>query len=245
MHNLAIYIDSTFQKFESFLRTEIDLVEHDFRLVLNEYNSSFITYELEPGIDTFKDISEVFFKILQHEFGGFNKSVGIELDDITMKTKLVVRQGITALWYDEKSFSSTVLGFKHGWDYKHYKGYTGQKIVHLSSTKKIHLKCDFIDGSLVNGLRQPVLFNSLLYKKTGYKIFCEPETIRYKKTNKSVLNRITFYLENDKNGEGNFNEETTTFTLQMIKIWTNMFTYNYLSTHVRLNIQFYEYSHEL
>ena len=36
--------------------------------------------------------------------------------------------------------------------------------------------------------------------------------------NKSVLNRITFYLEDDNNEEVNFNEETLTFTLQMIKI---------------------------
>ena len=38
---------------------------------------------------------------------------------------------------------------------------------------------------------------------------------------KSVLNTITFYLENDKNEAVDFNQETLTFTLQMIKIWTN------------------------
>ena len=47
---LAMYIDSIFQDFENFLRTEIDLVEDDIRLVLDEYNSSFITYGLEPAI---------------------------------------------------------------------------------------------------------------------------------------------------------------------------------------------------
>ena len=36
--------------------------------------------------------------------------------------------------------------------------------------------------------------------------------------NKSVLNTITFYLEDDNNKEVNFNGETLTFTLQMIKI---------------------------
>ena len=42
--------------------------------------------------------------------------------------------------------------------------------------------------------------------------------IHYKKINKSVLNTITFYLEDDNNEEVNFNQETLTFTLQMIKI---------------------------
>ena len=54
-------------------------------------------------------------------------------------------------------------------------------------------------------------------------MFCEPESIHYKKMNKSVLNTMTFYLEDNNNTEVNFNGETLTFTLQMIKIWTNMF----------------------
>ena len=47
-----------FQNFESYLRIVVDLVEYDFRLILDEYNSSFINYELQIGIYTFKDISE-------------------------------------------------------------------------------------------------------------------------------------------------------------------------------------------
>ena len=39
-----------------------------------------------------------------------------------------------------------------------------------------------------------------------------------KKINKSILNAFTFYLEDDNNEEVNFNGETLTFTLQMIKI---------------------------
>ena len=44
MNILAIYIDSVFQDFESFLRTRIDLVENDIKLVLDEYILSFITH---------------------------------------------------------------------------------------------------------------------------------------------------------------------------------------------------------
>ena len=35
--------------------------------------------------------------------------------------------------------------------------------------------------------------------------------------NKSALNTISFYLENENNEEVNFNGETLTFTLQIIK----------------------------
>ena len=52
-------------------------------------------------------------------------------------------------------------------------------------------------------------------------MFCEPETIHYKKINKSVLNTVTFYLENDNHEEVDFNGKTLNFTLQMIKIYYN------------------------
>ena len=154
---LAGYTSSVFQDFESYLRTEVDLVEDDVRLVLDEYNSSFVTYELQPGIYTFKDISEALLNIFQPEYEGYHNAVDIEYDDITMKTKLVVRSGIIAIRFDKKSFFSTILGFTSGWDYKHYNKYTSQKIVNLGNTNKIHLKCDCIDGSVVNSLRHPIL----------------------------------------------------------------------------------------
>ena len=80
------------------------------------------------------------------------------------------------------------------------------------------MKCNVIEGSVVNALRQPILSSFVLDKKPGYKVFSEPETIHYKKINKSVLNNITFYLEDDNNEKVNFNGKTLTFTLQMIKI---------------------------
>ena len=56
-----------------------------------------------------------------------------------------------------------------------------QKIVNLSTTNKIHLKCDCIDDSVVDSLRQPILYSFVLDKLSGNKVYCEPETIHYKK----------------------------------------------------------------
>ena len=218
MNILAIFTGSVFQDFESFLRTQIDLVEDDIKLVLYEYNSSFVTYKLEPVIYSYRDLSEALIYILQSEYPQTDSETLIRFDDITRKTKLVVNSGIIAITFDENSFFSTILGFIRGWVYKHYNQYLSQKIVNLSSTNKIHLKCDVIDGSVVNGDRQPILYSFVLDKPSGYKVFCEPETIHYKKINKPVLNTITFYLGDDKNKEVNFNGETMTFTLRMSKI---------------------------
>ena len=120
--------------------------------------------------------------------------------------------------FDETSFFQTLLGFTPYWDYKPSAVYTCDKILILSSVNKIHLKCNIIDSSVINGVRQPILYSFVLDKKPGYKVFCEPETIHYKKINKSVSNTITSYLEDDNSKEVDFNQETLTFTLQMIKI---------------------------
>ena len=145
MNILAIYTGSVFQDFESFLRTQIDLIEDDIKLVLDEYNSSFINYELEPGIYSFREISEALFYILQPEYPQPGSEIFVRLDDVARKTKLIVNSGIIAIMFDENSFFRTILGFTAGWDYKHYNQYLSQKIVNLSSTNKILLKCDAID----------------------------------------------------------------------------------------------------
>ena len=104
MNILAIYTSSVFQDFESFLRTQTALIEGDIKLVLDEYNSSFITYELQSGIYTFKDISEALLNILQSQYDGHLNAIDIEYDDTIMKTKLEARAGIISIRFDEKSF---------------------------------------------------------------------------------------------------------------------------------------------
>ena len=140
-----------------------------------------------------------------------------ELDDITKKIELVVRDGIIAIRLDEKSLFRTVLGLNHGWDYKHYNEYISQTIINLSSTK-ISKKCDVIDGCILDGSRQPILFSFVLDKPPGYKIFYNPEIVPFKKQNKSVWNTTTFYLGDDNHEKVKFNGETVTFALSMIKI---------------------------
>ena len=89
----------------------------------------------------------------------------------------------------------------------------------MSTIEKIHLKGDVILGSVVNGSRPQILFSFVLDRPPGYKVFCESETIPFKKMNKSVLNTTTFYLEDTNHEEVDYNDETLTFTLQIVKIY--------------------------
>ena len=220
---------SPFRDFGSYLRLVVGLDEEDIWLILKEYNSHFITYELTPGNYTIQDISNAI-----QTFSGHQEVIQLEYDDINMRTTIVLKFkneenkfALGTLRFDKQSFFHTLLGFSPYWDYKPNNSshvfipgvYPSDKIIlNLNTIDKIHLKCDCIDGSIQDGVRQPILFSFVLDKPSGYKIFCEPETIHYKKINKSILNTITFYLEDDDYKEVNFNGETLTFTLQMIKI---------------------------
>ena len=80
-----------------------------------------------------------------------------------------------------------------------------KKNINLGTTNKTHLNCDDIDGSIVNGLRRAILISFVLNKPNGYKVFCRPETILFKRINRSVLNTLSFYLENDNSKGIDFN----------------------------------------
>ena len=154
------YSRSHFRDFESYLRNVNGLDEEDIRLFLKQYNSHFITYELTLGIYRIQDILNAI-----HTFSGHTEVIQIEYDDISMKSKILLKFknngkrmfGLGALRFDEKSFFHTLLGFSPCLDYRHTNSnhdaipsdYTSDKILNLSTTNKIHLKCDYIDVLMV------------------------------------------------------------------------------------------------
>ena len=169
-------------------------------MILKQYNEKFVSYELDPGNYTIEDIQKAVYSLGDHE-----GTLQIEYDGLNKKVKLILTRfdnTFGTLRFDEKSFFHTLLGFDPYWDYKFTTNaihadapgvYTSDKIIsNLNTINKIHLKCYCIDGCIQDGVRQPILFSFVSDKPSGYKIFCEPETIHYKKINKSVLNTITF-----------------------------------------------------
>ena len=218
------YARSSFRDIESYLRIVVGLDEDDIQLILKQNSPFFVTHELSPGIYTIKDDSEATYTMGDHE--GTLKN---EYDDINMKTKLILTRvggSFGKLRFVEKSFSITLLSFTPYWDCKPNNAvhvdnpgvHTSEKDLNLCTTKKLQLKCDVIAGSIVDGLRQPVHFSFVLDKPSGCKVFCEPETLHYKKNKEICFDYYNFYLEDDNHKEVEFNREILTFTLRMIKI---------------------------
>ena len=74
---------------------------------------------------------------------------------------------------------NSLLGFTNT---DHSEGtHKSEKPVIVTTTDKVHLKCDCVDGSIVNGIREQLLFSFNLSAYPGYKFIKEPHIFRAKK----------------------------------------------------------------
>ena len=136
--------------------------------------------------------------------------VSVTIDDVRLKSNLKTDQ---TLIFTEQSFFYTILGFNRSRCYPlddiEDQLFAGSnkcdKPINITAVDKIHLKCDCINGSLVNGVREPFLYSYALSSPPGHKIFKKPRIKLFKKLNKSVLSHITFYLEDDDHKPVDFN----------------------------------------
>ena len=177
-------------------------------------------YSLNPGIYEVVDLNNTLEYILPD-----NVKVNITIDDIKLKSNLKI---IQTLIFTERSFFFTVVGFTQSRSYplndidSHYQliggSYKSDKPINITGIDKIHLKCDCIQGSIINGVRESILYSFALSSPLGHKTYKEPRVKLFKKINKSVLSHITFYFEDDDHKPIDFNKETISFTCQLIKV---------------------------
>ena len=87
--------------------------------------------------------------------------------------------------FTNKSFFYTILGFtqSHSYPLQDIEGfhqlipgsYKSEKPIDIAGIDKVHLKCNVIDGSIVNGIREPILYSFSLDQPPGHKIYKEPK----------------------------------------------------------------------
>ena len=179
-----------------------------------------IGFSLNPNIYNVVDINNSFKYILPD-----NVKINVTIDERKYKTDLKINQ---TLIFENKSFFYTILGFTQSHPYPlddidgFYQliagSYKGDKPIIITGIDKVHLKSDCIDGSIVNGVREPILYSFALDQPPGHKIYKEPKVKLFKKINKSVLSHIRFYLEDDDHKEVDFIGETISFTCHLFKI---------------------------
>ena len=193
-------------------------------------------YSIEPNIYNVVDLNKTLKNILPN-----NVKIDITIDERKYKTNLKINQ---TLIFTKKSFFYTILGFtqSHSYPLEDIEGfyqliaglYKSERPINITGIDKVHLKCDCVDGSIVNGTREPILYSFALDQPPGHKIYKEPKVKLFKKINRRVLSHIIFYLEDDDYKPVDFNGETISFTCQLIKIYK---LYSYKNcTHIHVII---------
>ena len=177
-------------------------------------------YSLNPGIYEEVDLNNSLNYFLPD-----NVKVNITMDDVRLKCNLKTNQILIST---EKSFFYTKLGFTRsgssplddidGFHQLSAGSYKSDRPINITGTDKIHSKCDCNNGSIVNGVREPILYSFASSSPPAHKINKEPRIKLFKKVNKFVLSHITFHLECDDYKPLDFNNETVSFTCQLIKI---------------------------
>ena len=183
----------------------------DKTIIIPEFGieNDFVEIELPPGVYELVDINRIMKQKLSDS--DFEFEFNIEADTISMKSVFTTSNPI---YFNSKL--NELLGFT---DTNYIEGtHISEKPVMITTTDKVHLKCDCVDGSIVNGIREQILFSFNLSDPPGYKIIKEPNIILYKKINKTRLDSIQFFLEDNNHNPVDFNSETLTFTIQIIKI---------------------------
>ena len=117
-------------------------------------------YSLNPGIYAIVDLNNTLKYILPN-----NVKVFIKVDDVRLKSNLKFNQ---TLIFTEKSFFYTVLGFTRsrsfplaeidGFHQLIAGSYKSDRPINNTGIDKVHLKADCLQGSIVNAIREPILY---------------------------------------------------------------------------------------
>ena len=115
-------------------------------------------YSLNPGSYEVVDLNNTLNNILPDIM-----KVSVTIDDVRLKSNLKTNQ---TLIFTNKSFFYTIFGFtqSHEAQLNNFEGfyqilpgsYKGDRPVNITGIDKVHLKCDCINGSIVNGVREAI-----------------------------------------------------------------------------------------
>ena len=152
-------------------------------LCLKHISTKRTGYSLNPGIYEVNEVNNNLKHILPN-----NVEVSVTIDDIRLKSNLKI---IQTLIFTEKSFFYTILGFTRPQSYplddidgfyQLVEGtYKSEKPINITGNDKFYLKCDCIQGRIVNGVREAILFSFAPDQPPGYKIYKEPRVKLFKK----------------------------------------------------------------
>ena len=125
--------------------------------------------------------------------------VVIGKNKITLRASLLIKEAGWSVQFPNENSLGTVLGF----DSKEYayrkEPYISEKIVNILSVNSILVHCDMISGSMVDGVKSPVIFNYSPNVMPGSKIVGDPVKPIYLPVSKDVINELNIWVSDQDN----------------------------------------------
>ena len=100
--------------------------------------------------------------------------ISVSIDENKYKCNLKINQ---TFMFTNKSFFYTILGLtqSHSYPLDDIDGfyqliagsYKSERPINITGIDKVHLKCDCIQGSIVNGVREPIFYSFALDQPPG------------------------------------------------------------------------------
>ena len=154
------------------------------------------TIRLPRGCYELDEIYEGVMKLM--DWTKSSAPVVIGKNKITLRASLLIKDN-WAVEFPEKNSLGTVLGF----DSKTYESrkepWISEKIVNILSVNSILIHCDMISGSMVDGVKSPVIYNYSPNVMPGSKIVGDPVKPIYLPVSKDVINELNIWVTDQDN----------------------------------------------
>ena len=169
-------------------RVQLTYTENTDILGLKYNPTKRIGYSIPPGMYKIIDINFMLKYLLPKEV-----KADITIDDDRLKSNLK----IIKLFYLLSHLFQAILGFTSPNSYPlddiegFYQliagSYKSDRPINITGIDKVHLKCDCVDGRIVNDVRESILYSFALSSPLGRKIYKEPRFKLCKKIDKPIL----------------------------------------------------------
>ena len=124
---------------------------------------------------------------------------------ITLRASLLIKDKNWYVEFPKKNSLGKVLGFDS--QVYHYQvdqfgnplPHISEKIVNILSVNSILVHCDMISGSMVDGVKSPVIFNYSPNVAPGSKIVADPAKPIYLPVSKDTINELNIWVSDQDN----------------------------------------------
>lgn len=180
--------------------------------------SQYVVITIDIGAYNVSEINnEIKSKFLQN--GDVNKPVNIKVLEGSTRCEMTLRNTVVDFTYPNSI--NTIIGFRnqqYGDIAKDLLTVISEDIINITDISSIYVKSDIVTNSYENGKSSNVLYSFYPIVPPSYKIIERPNPPTYLPIQRSYIDSISFWLDDDKGRRLNMRGENITMRFYLKKI---------------------------